>query len=333
MGAQLVLVENGRIQPIAVAGAFLLSKAGRTREEYRRDLRHYLTWCAEFGLDPFNQKRVQMDAFKNWLVDNYSNGAVNRHLSVVSGLFKYAMGEPELEDIVFRNPAALVKRQPVSNISQATGLTFEESEQLLRGAEAYSLRCAAVVHVLLLTGMRVSELVNADIEDLGEERGHKVLCIIRKGGRRQTIVIPPSAWAALETYLDGRTSGALIITATGRRITRQGIWDMVKRVCRRAGIRLIRTHDLRHTCATLALESGKPLEAVQDLLGHADPRTTRRYDRARNNLDNSPSYALDEQLRAVAARRQAEAALDEAVEVLVDEALREVLAAAELVAA
>lgn len=325
MGAQLVLMKDGQLQPFAVAGAFLLTKNGRTREEYRRDLRHYLTWCAEFGMDPFHQKRVQMDAFKNWLVDHYGNGSVNRHLSVVGGMFKYAMSEPELEDIVLRNPAALVKRLPVSNISQATGLTFDESEQLLRGAEAYSLRCSAVVHVLLLTGMRVSELVHADIEDLGEERGHHVLCITRKGGRSQTIVIPPSAWAALKEYRGDRTSGPLVITATGRRITRQGIWDMIKRVCRRAGIRPIRTHDLRHTCATLALEMGKPLEVVQDLLGHADPRTTRRYDRARNNLDNSPSYGLDEHLRAIAVRRQAEAVLDEAVEVLVDEALREVL--------
>ncbi|MFF7750422.1 tyrosine-type recombinase/integrase [Streptomyces sp. NPDC007971] len=331
MGAQLALVENGRIQPIAVAGAFLLTKNGRTREEYRRDLRHYLTWCSEYGLDPFNQKRAQMDAFKNWLLDHYGNGSVNRHLSVVSGMFRYAMAE--LEDVVFRNPAALVDRQPVSTISQATGLTFEEAEQLLRGAEAYNPRCSALVHVLLLTGMRVSELVNASIEDLGEERGHKVLRITRKGGHTQTIVIPPSAWAALEKYIGERTSGPLIVTSTGRRITRQGVWDTIKRLCRRAGVRTIRTHDLRHTAITLALESGKSLESVQDMAGHADPRTTRRYDRARNNLDNSPSYALDEQLRAVAARREAEAVLDEAVEVLVDEALREVLAAAELVAA
>ncbi|MFK0015717.1 tyrosine-type recombinase/integrase [Streptomyces sp. NPDC091027] len=328
---ELALIQDGRIQPFAVAGAFLLTKSGRTRTEYQRDLRHYLTWCAEFGRDPFFQKRAQMDAFKNWLSEHYGNGAVNRHLSVVSGLFKYAMAE--LEDFIVRNPVALVDRKPVSNISQATGLSFEESAQLLRAADEYSLRCSAVVHVLLLTGMRVSELVHADIEDLGEERGHKVLHIVRKGGRRQTVVIPPSAWAALEAYLDGRTSGALIVTSTGRRLTRQGIWDMVRRLCRRAGVRMIRTHDLRHTCATLALESGKSLESVQDLLGHADPRTTRRYDRARGNLDNSPSYALDERLRHIAARRQAEAAMDEAVEVLVDEAIREALATAELVAA
>jgi site-specific recombinase XerD len=196
-----------------------------------------------------------MDAFKNWLLDHYGNGSVNRHLSVVSGLFKYAMAE--LEDHVFRNPAALVDRQPVSTISQATGLTFEEAEQLLRGAEAYSPRCSAVVHVLLLTGMRVSSWSTPSIEDLGEERGHKVLRITRKGGRTQTIVIPPSAWAALKEYLGDRTSGPLIVTSTGRRITRQGVWDTIKRLCRRAGIRTIRTHDLRHTAATLALESGK----------------------------------------------------------------------------
>ncbi|MGD6750376.1 tyrosine-type recombinase/integrase [Streptomyces sp. BH105] len=325
MRAQLVLLKDGQLQPVAIAGAFLLTKNGRTREEYRRDLRHYLTWCAEFRMDPFNQKRVQMDAFKNWLIEHYGNGSVNRHLSVVGGMFKYAMAEPELEDVVLRNPAALVQRLPVSHISQATGLTFDESAQLLRGAEEYSLRCSAVVHILLLTGMRVSELVNADYEDLGEERGHRVLRITRKGGRSQVIVIPPSAWSALKAYLGDRTSGPLIITSTGRRITRQGIWDMIKRLCRRAGLRPIRTHDLRHTCVTLALEMGKKLEEVQDLVGHADPRTTRRYDRARNNLDNSPSYGLDEHLRAIATRRQAEAILDEAMEVLVDEALREVL--------
>lgn len=326
MGSELVLHVDGVIQPYAVAGAFLLTKSGRTRTEYHRDLRHYFTWCAEAELNPFTQQRAQLDAFKEWLSGRYGNGSVNRHLSVVSGLFKYAMAE--LEDVVWRNPAALVDRKPVSNISQATGLTFEEAEQLLRASEAYSDRCAAIVHVLLLTGMRVSELVNADVEDLGEEREHRVLRITRKGGRVQTLVIPPSAWTALVRSLAGRTEGPLIATATGRRITRQGVWDTIKRLARRAGIRPIRTHDLRHTAATLALESGMPLEQVQDLLGHADPRTTRRYDRARKNLDNSPSYTLDERLRSIAARRQAEAVMDEAVEVLVEEALREMTAAA-----
>ncbi|MET9119915.1 tyrosine-type recombinase/integrase [Streptomyces sp. NPDC004528] len=327
MSAELALIENGIVQPLNIAAAFLLTKEGRTRTEYTRDLRDYFIWCTEYSLDPLHQKRSQIDAYKDWLSERYGNGAVNRHLSVVSGMFRYAMAE--LEDHVFRNPAALVDRKPVSNISQATGLTFEEAEQILRASEEYSDRCAAIVHTLLLTGMRVSEMVNAAVEDLGEERGHRVLNIVRKGGKRQTLVIPPSASAALDTYLAGRDSGPLIDTSTGRRISRQGVWDTIKRLCKRSGIREIRTHDLRHTAATLALESGEPLEKVQDLLGHADPRTTRRYDRARQNLDHSPSYALDEQLRRVAARRQTEEATDQAMAVMVEDAIKQILSEAQ----
>lgn len=332
MGAALVLHKDGVINPINVAAAFLLSKSGRTREEYARDLRHYLTWCTEYGLDPLNQQRAQMDAWRTWLGEHYGPGAVNRHLSVVSGLFKYAMAEPELEDLIWRNPAILVKRATVDDISQATGLTFDEAAELLTASLEYSPRCAAIVHALLLTGMRVSELVGADVEDLGYEREHRVLHVVRKGGKRQTLVLPASAQAALDAYLGGRTTGPLIATSTGRRITRQAVWDTIKRLCRRAKVREIRTHDLRHTAATLMLEAGVPLEQVQDQLGHADPKTTRRYDRARRNLDQSPSYDLDKRLRESATVRQATQALDEAAEVLVDEAIRAALASAEATA-
>ncbi len=85
------------------------------------------------------------------------------------------------------------------------------------------------------------------------------------------------------------------MTASGRRWSAGEAFLTVRRLARGAGIAnagKITPHSLRHTFVTLAREAGVPLEDVQDAVGHADPRTTRRYDRARHNLDRSPAYAL-----------------------------------------
>ncbi len=131
--------------------------------------------------------------------------------------------------------------------------------------------------------------------DLAVARGHRVLAVTRKGGARRQLVLAPAAAGALDRYLAGRTTGPLFVTATGRRWTAGEAFLTVRRLARGAGIAnsaKITPHSLRHTFVTLAREAGVPLEDVQDAVGHADPRTTRRYDRARHNLDRSPAYAL-----------------------------------------
>ncbi|MGN7201419.1 tyrosine-type recombinase/integrase [Arthrobacter sp. SAFR-044] len=86
-------------------------------------------------------------------------------------------------------------------------------------------------------------------------------------------------------------SGALFTMATGKRWQRSNAARTVQWLARRAGIDgQISPHSLRRTFATIALDSGTPLHALQDSMGHADPRTTRRYDRARNNLQKSAGY-------------------------------------------
>lgn len=99
----------------------------------------------------------------------------------------------------------------------------------------------------------------------------------------------------LDEYLAGRTTGPLFITKSGRRMDQPEAWRMVRRLARRAvldGASEIRPHSLRVFFITGAREAGVALEDVQDAAGHADPRTTRRYDRGRHSLDRHASYAV-----------------------------------------
>jgi integrase/recombinase XerD len=83
------------------------------------------------------------------------------------------------------------------------------------------------------------------------------------------------------------------VTAGGRQLDRHAASKVIVRLARAAGIsKRITPHSLRHTFVTLALDAGAQLRDVQDAAGHADPRTTRRYDRARNSLDRNPTYAV-----------------------------------------
>lgn len=91
----------------------------------------------------------------------------------------------------------------------------------------------------------------------------------------------------------GRTAGPVLLTGRGLGLTRQRAWEVVRQLARAAGVtKRIHPHSLRHTFVTAALDAGVPLRDVQDAAGHADPRTTRRYDRGRQSLDRHATYAV-----------------------------------------
>ena len=146
------------------------------------------------------------------------------------------------------------------------------------------LRTVAAIRILLHNGVRTDDLLQADVADLTQDRGHRVLAVTRKGGGRARLPLAPTTWDALEAYLTERAnaaklehwrqlSGPLLATGPGGRMRQNHLWELVRRLA-------------------LALDADVSLRDVQDYAGHRDPRTTRRYDHSRGSLDRSPAYTL-----------------------------------------
>ncbi|MHB1772319.1 MAG: tyrosine-type recombinase/integrase [Acidimicrobiales bacterium] len=276
-----------------IAVAFLLGYGPRTRAAYRDDLRAFFSWCGTVGLDPLRATRAHIDGYVRGCgeIDQLAPATIARRMSAISGFYVYA----ESEDLVARNPVTHVRRPKVGTETTSTGLSVDELRSLVAEAEADGPRTHCLVLLLGLNGLRISEALLARVEDLSSERGHKVLVVTRKGGRRATIPLAPRTAEAIDALVANRSTGPIFATRTGKALDRPAAWRTLRRLARdgvpsKAGS--IHPHDLRHAFVTLALDAGASLRDVQDAAGHADPRTTRRYDRARHNLDRHPTYAL-----------------------------------------
>lgn len=280
--------------------AFLVGYEGHTRAAYARDLADWLAFCHHRSIDPLSARRAHVDAYARELgeVQGRARSTVARRLSALAGFYAYAIDE----GLIHRSPLAGVRRPKVAEDSQTTGLDRDQLRALLAVARertvtgaGQSVRDLALVTLLAYNGLRIGEALAADVEDLGTERGHRTLRITRKGARRATVVLAPVTARALDDYLGERDSGPLFITAGAKRLDEPAAFRMVRRLARAAGLDCadrLSPHSLRHAFVTLALDAGVSLRDVQDAAGHGDPRTTRRYDRARHNLDRAATYAV-----------------------------------------
>jgi integrase/recombinase XerD len=165
--------------------------------------------------------------------------------------------------------------------SHATALDRNELGALLAAAGLGLPAEHALMSLLALNGLRVSEATGADIDHLGLERGHRTLTITRKGGKVVTIPLAPRTARAIDLAIGERTDGPVFLAADGRRLDRHGAGRIVRKTARRAGIgKAVTPHTLRHAFITAALDAGVPLRDVQEAASHADPRTTMRSARA-----------------------------------------------------
>ena len=218
-----------------------------------------------------------------------ARATIARRLCTVSCFYRYA----EQEGLIAVSPAAHVRRPRLDYASHATGLDRNEVGAMLVAAGLASARDHALISVLALNGLRVSEAIGADIEDLGLERGHRTLTIVRKGGKVVTAPLAPRTARAIDLAIGERCTGPIFVGANGERIDRHAAGRIVRRIARRAGIaKRVGPHTLRHAFITAALDAGVPLRDVQEAASHADPRTTMRYDRARASLDRHATYIV-----------------------------------------
>src|SRR5258707_3900287 len=238
---------------LALAG-FLAGYSGPTRQASGLDRARSASWCQQRKLLLFAARRADIECFARDLeARGRARATITRRLSTIAGFYKYAV-EEELLD---HSPAAHVRRPRLDYESHATGLDRNELGALLVAAGLGQPADHALISLLALNGLRVSEATGADIQALGVERGHRTLVITRKGGKVVTIPLAPRTARAIDLAISERTDGPIFLTADGRRLDRHGAARIVRRAARKARIaKPIGPHTLRHAFITAAQMSG-----------------------------------------------------------------------------
>jgi integrase/recombinase XerD len=287
----LVTIQPAFTDPerLAVAG-YLAGYRRLTREAYALDLRQFTTWRRTRSLNLFAVRRADIECSARDLeARGRACATVTRRLCTIAGFSKYAV-EEELLD---HSPAAHVRRPRLDYESHATAQDRNELDALLVAAELGPPLEHALISLLALNGLRVSEATGADIEHLGIERGHRTLTITRKGSKVVTIPLAPRTARAIDLATGERCAGPIFLTADGWRLDRHGAGRIARWAAHRAGIsKSVGPHTIRYAFITAALDAGVPLRDVQEAASHADPRTTMRYDRAHGSLDRHATYIV-----------------------------------------
>lgn len=208
--------------------------------------------------------------------------SVARHLSAVRGLYRFLLREGWLR----RDPTEQLETPRLPQRLPRT-LAFEEVAALIESADPDSpvgLRDRALLELLYATGMRASECNALRIEDVNLSAGYVV--VTGKGSRQRLVPVGAQALHWIRRYLKEarpamvkrRNPGTLFVNRRGGSLSRQGVWGVIKKAARRAGVRRgVSPHTLRHSFASHLLERGADLRSVQTMLGHADISTTQIY--------------------------------------------------------
>jgi integrase/recombinase XerD len=258
---------------------------------YRRDLRRYVTFCTRRGIS--RPADVDESAIRSFLASlsastygqderAYRATSVARTLSAVRSFHRFlaregaAPGDPAAGVTGPRLPRSLPRAIGVDEV----GRLLEAPDP---GAPVGS-RDRAIMELLYGSGLRISELIGLDVDDVGLEEGS--LRVLGKGGKEREVPLGRYGREALEAYLtrarplfaSATSRGALFLNQRGGRLTRQSCGRLLARYVKRAGIdRRVTLHTLRHSFATHLLEGGADVRVVQELLGHASVATTQIY--------------------------------------------------------
>lgn len=269
-----------------------------TRDQYRRIYTSWRTWCTSIRTPPFDAKRTDLEDYTlalektgNPAVEHpkpMSRRSVARHMAALSSFYKRAIDEGLTE----RNPVPSSDRPKVSRQSRQPYLSPEQIRALIVEADKHD-RNSALVALLVLACLRISEALSVDIEDLTHEGGYEFLWVNRKGDKGERVLLVPEAHERISRVTAGRRSGPIIATATGRPLDRKTAWATVRKIGERAGISTaIGPHTLRHAYITRGHELQISVADLQDAAGHESVDTTRGYDRSRFDPTRHPSFQI-----------------------------------------
>ncbi len=279
-----------------------------TTAAYRNDLTQFARWLEEQGkAKPLGWVDVDKDTILSYIgylkEREYTSSTVARKVAAIKSFFHHLLARGVIRD----DPTATLDSPKVrKRLPQA--LSPEEVSRLLaepaKRTTPKSLRDRALLELLYATGMRVTELVSLNVSDVNLASG-SVRIIRGKDKKERIIPAHDRAMAALREYLEkgrlqlmkDRDEQALFLNHRGQRLTRQGLWLIIKRYVQETGINgQVTPHTLRHSFATHLLNGGADLRHVQKLLGHANISTTQVYthvsgDRTRETSDETHSQA------------------------------------------
>jgi integrase/recombinase XerD len=214
---------------------------GSSREHTESDLRCYLAWCADRELDPLAAQRLHMELYIRWMQETrrFKPSAISRRFSVTAGFYRTCV----IDGVLEHSPAEHVRRPAVPAESPALGFTHLQFEALLTVARQSPGPCDfALVAMLGLLGLRIFEATSADIADLGEEHGHRVLRVCGKGTKIVLVPLPPAVGRAIDQAIGQRPRGPILFNSRGARMGRHAATRRLRRLARSAGIQAARAH-------------------------------------------------------------------------------------------
>ena len=249
--------------------------SGNTIINYRLDLDGFRQFLGQSDIESVDYLtlRKYLALLKE---KNLTTRSINRKLSALRSFFKFLTREGLLKV----NPI-LVLSSPKMEKHLPQFLTEDETRRLIESAAAgdeRSLRDRAILETFYSTGIRISELVGLDSEDIDFISG--IVKVMGKGKKERIVPIGDYAIKAIRKYLDKRKkqSDAVFLNKSGKRISDRGVRNIVGKYIRAASLKQgVSPHTLRHSFATHLLDRGADLRSVQELLGHADLSTTQIY--------------------------------------------------------
>lgn len=250
---------------------------------YRRDLRQYAYWLGSRGEHLLQAGRNSLQQYLNWrLQQRLRSSSTSRLLSCLRGFYRYQLREARIVE----DPTLNLDNPRMGRPLPKT-LTEQDVESLLAApdvSEPLGLRDRTMLELLYATGLRVTELISLQLEQINSRLG--VIRVVGKGDKERLVPVGDEALHWVGRYLDqarplltdNPREETLFVSRRGQAMTRQTFWYRVRRYAIESGIdKPLSPHVLRHAFATHLLNHGADLRVVQMLLGHSDLSTTQIY--------------------------------------------------------